>query len=83
MKRGREMAKGLGEFGLAFKLLGDAEERILGKALCEMGGSAEKLSLLAAEQAEKEALGFEDPIRYYIDLVGAVKVRSLRHILSS
>ncbi|KDO18901.1 hypothetical protein SPRG_15824 [Saprolegnia parasitica CBS 223.65] len=87
-KRAREIADGLFEFGVALTLLGQAEENeSLQTALCHVGTCSDKLSVLAAEHAEKEVLLFEEPIHDYIRLVQAVKaalvkrneVRSLYH----
>ena len=55
VRRSRDLANGLFEFGLAFTLLGQSEQGVLEYALTEVGHTADKLSVLAAEQAEKEA----------------------------
>ena len=55
VRRSRDLANGLFEFGLAFTLLGQSEQGVLENALTEVGHTADKLSVLAAEQAEKEA----------------------------
>mmetsp|Transcript_43627 Transcript_43627/g.118585 ORF Transcript_43627/g.118585 Transcript_43627/m.118585 type:complete len:442 (-) Transcript_43627:338-1663(-) len=73
VKRGRELAQGLFEFGLAFTLLGQHETEALVTALTQMGHTADQLSLIAAEQVEKEQLWFEEPIVDYIQMLGAVK----------
>ena len=73
IKRSREMANGLFEFGLAFTLLGQSEADSLGNALTQLGHTADKLSVLAAEEAEKEALYFEEPVRDYVRMAAAVK----------
>jgi sorting nexin-1/2 len=73
-KRAREIADGLFEFGVAYSLLGKSEDNpSLQEGLREIAHCADRLSLLAAEFAEKEALHFEAPILDYIRLVGAVK----------
>ncbi|OQR84880.1 sorting nexin [Achlya hypogyna] len=73
-KRAREIADGLFEFGVALTLLGQAEENeSLQTALSHVGTCADKLSVLAAEHAEKEVMLFEEPILDYIRLVQAVK----------
>merc|ERR1719399_799018 len=73
IRRQRETANGLFEFGLAFTLLGQSETGGLGTALTQMGHSADRLSCLSAEEAEKEALNFEEPLNDYIRIVGAAK----------
>ncbi|KAF0684543.1 Aste57867_23461 [Aphanomyces stellatus] len=73
-KRAREIADGLFEFGVALTLLGQSEENeSLQVALRHVGSCSDKLSVLAAEHAEKEVMLFEEPILDYIRLVGAVK----------
>eukprot|EP00753_Platysulcus_tardus_P002756 PLAT11868.1.p1 GENE.PLAT11868.1~~PLAT11868.1.p1 ORF type:complete len:451 (+),score=225.38 PLAT11868.1:33-1385(+) len=74
IKRGREMGTGLFEFGLAFSLLGQSESAELGNALAEMGKTADELSKLTTEHAEKEYLFFEEPVKDYISVLGAVKL---------
>jgi sorting nexin-1/2 len=71
--RCRDSAKGLFEFGLAFTLLGQAEQGVLGNALCQLGHCADRLSVLSAEQAEKEQLFFVEPTKDYTRLVAAAK----------
>lgn len=73
-KRAREIADGLFEFGVSFTLLGKSEEnRSLQEGLNHIGKCSDRLSVLAAEHAEREAANFEEPIFDYIRLVGAVK----------
>lgn len=73
-KRSRDMADGLFDFGVSFTLLGQSEADGLNSGLGQVGQCADKLSVLAAEQAEKEVLYFEEPIIDYIRLIQAVKV---------
>merc|ERR1712176_995012 len=63
VRKGKEIANGLFEFGLAFNLLGQSEADALGDALCNMGETADKLSVLSAEHAEKEMSQFEEPLQ--------------------
>ncbi len=80
VKKGKETANGLFEFGLAFTLLGQSETDALGGALTQMGHTADTLSVLSAEQAEKESSSFEDPMVDYIRLIASVKsALSKRH----
>ncbi|RLN50970.1 hypothetical protein BBJ29_005675 [Phytophthora kernoviae] len=59
---------------VSFTLLGKSEENpSLQEGLSHIGHCSDKLSILAAEHAEREALHFEEPIFDYIRLVGAVK----------
>lgn len=74
VRKGKEIANGLFEFGLAFNLLGQSEADALGSALGSMGETADKLSVLAAEQAEKEMAQFEEPLQDYLKTIHAVKL---------
>lgn len=74
VRKGKEIANGLFEFGLAFNLLGQSEADSLGDALKKMGETADRLSVLSAEQAEKEMAQFEEPLQDYIKMIHAVKL---------
>jgi sorting nexin-1/2 len=74
VRKGKEIANGLFEFGLAFNLLGQSEADALGDALAKMGETADRLSVLSAEQAEKEMAQFEEPLQDYIKMINAVKL---------
>lgn len=73
MKRNRELANGLFEFGLAFTLLGQMEADPLSTALTKLGHTADQLSLMVTEQVSKETAHFEEPMYDYIRVLGAVK----------
>ena len=87
VKKGKETANGLFEFGLAFTLLGQSEATSaqsaqlgasstpdnLGPALTSMGHTADTLSVLSNDLAEKEETNFEDPLHDYIRIIGSVK----------
>ena len=74
VKKGKETANGLFEFGLAFTLLGQSEADTLGSALGKVGDAADSLSKLSAEQAGKEFSKFEEPLQDYIKSINAVKL---------
>jgi len=74
VRKGKEIANGLFEFGLAFNLLSQSEADSLGVALSKVGNAADALSVLAAEQAEKEMTSFEEPLQDYIKTISAVKL---------
>jgi sorting nexin-1/2 len=74
VRKGKEISNGLFEFGLAFNLLGQSEADALGGALLCMGETADKLSVLVAEQAEQEMAQFEEPLQDYIKTIQAVKL---------
>lgn len=73
MKRNRDLANGLFEFGLSFTLLAQTETDQLAGALTHLGHTADQLSLLVAQQAERESIAFEEPIHDYIRMLSAVK----------
>ena len=73
VKAGSDMATGLFDFGLAFTMLGQHETDALNGALSQMGHTADQLSLIAADQVEKEKRWFEEPIVDYIAMLGAVR----------
>ncbi len=74
VRKGKEMANGLFEFGLAFNLLGQSEADALGDALCKLGETADRLSVLSAEHSDLEASQFEDPLVDMIKMIHAVKL---------
>ncbi len=74
VRKGKEMANGLFEFGLAFNLLGQSEADALGEALCKLGETADQLSVLSAEHSDQEALQFEDPLLDMIKMIHSVKL---------
>ena len=73
VKRNRDMANALFEFGQAFTWLGQSEGDFLGTALIQVGNAADQLSVTSTEFSETESLEFEEPIQEYFRLVGSVK----------
>jgi sorting nexin-1/2 len=74
VRKGKEIANGLFEFGLAFNLLGQSEADALGDALGKVGETADRLSVLSADHADKEMSQFEDPLQDYIKTIHSVKL---------
>lgn len=74
VRKGKETANGLFEFGLAFNLLGQSEGDALGDALAKMGETADRLSVLSAEHADMEKARFEEPLTDYIKMIHGVKL---------
>jgi sorting nexin-1/2 len=75
VKKGKEIASGLYEFGLAFNILGQSEADALGGALSKMGSTAsDDLSSLTAEHSSKEVEQFEEPLKDYLKTIHAVKL---------
>ncbi|KAL7552733.1 hypothetical protein ACHAWF_015971 [Thalassiosira exigua] len=73
VRKSREIANGMFEFGLAFHQLGQSEGEELGSKLQLMGGTADALSAVSARHAEAEARRLEEPFRDYLKTVQAVK----------
>mmetsp|Transcript_9744 Transcript_9744/g.14176 ORF Transcript_9744/g.14176 Transcript_9744/m.14176 type:complete len:600 (+) Transcript_9744:142-1941(+) len=73
VKKGKDIANGLFEFGLAFNILGQSEADDLGQALSQMGSAADELSAVSMDHAEKEMAQFEEPLRDYLKTIYAVK----------
>ncbi len=74
VKKGKEIANGLFEFGLAFNILGQSEADNLGGALTKMGSAADELSAVSMDHAEKEMAQFEEPLKDYLKTIQAVKL---------
>lgn len=74
VRKGKEIANGLFEFGLAFNLLGQSEADALGDALGKVGETADRLSVLSAEHSDREAAEFEDPLVDIIKTIHSVKM---------
>lgn len=73
-RKSKEVANGLFEFGLAFNLLGQTEADALGTALTTVSGAADRLSVIAAEQAQAELRSLEEPLQEYLKQIHAVKL---------
>ncbi len=74
VKKSKEISNGLYEFGSAFNTLGQSEADELGNALIKMGATADELSNLTMEEAEKEMMEFEEPLKDYLKTIHAVKL---------
>jgi sorting nexin-1/2 len=73
VKKNKEIANGLFEFGIAFNILGQSEADDLGKALSQMGAAADELSSVSLAHSEKEMLQFEEPLKDYLKTIHSVK----------
>ena len=74
VKKNKEMAQGLFEFGLAFNVLGQSEADDLGHALTKMGGAADELSGVSMKHSQMEMMQFEEPLKDYLKTIYAVKL---------
>jgi len=76
IERHKALGGSLTGFGLALTQLSDCEQTInesLAKGFSHMGLCVGRLSATYAEQAEREAQAFEEPMREYIRLLTSVK----------
>eukprot|EP00164_Ancoracysta_twista_P004810 GFYU01006530.1.p1 GENE.GFYU01006530.1~~GFYU01006530.1.p1 ORF type:complete len:434 (-),score=165.52 GFYU01006530.1:176-1477(-) len=76
IKRRRELATGLSEFGLSFTLLGNCESGKLQTALTKLGTVADRLCIMSQEQADNEVQNFEEPLKDYCRIVASFKEAS-------
>lgn len=74
VRKDKELANGLFEFGMAFNILGQSEADALGEGLSKMGVTADGLSTLSMDHADKEMMRFETPLKDYIKTIHAVKL---------
>ena len=74
VKKNREVANGMFEFGLAFHQLGQSEGEALGRKLQLMGDTADTISTISAQHAEAERRGLEEPLKDYLGIIQAVKL---------
>ncbi len=74
VKKSKEISNGFYEFGSAFNTLGQSEADELGNALMKMGSTADQLSNVTMEEAEKEMIEFEEPLKDYLKTIHAVKL---------
>jgi len=74
VRKDKELANGLFEFGMAFNILGQSEADALGEGLSKMGLTADGLSTLSMDHADKEMMKFETPLKEYIKTIYAVKL---------
>ncbi|KAL7446230.1 hypothetical protein ACHAXM_010333 [Skeletonema potamos] len=74
VRKSKEIANGLFEFGLAFHQLGQSEGEILGKKLQIVGSTADLLSGLSAQHADAELKKLEEPFKDYLKTIHAVKL---------
>mmetsp|Transcript_1037 Transcript_1037/g.1139 ORF Transcript_1037/g.1139 Transcript_1037/m.1139 type:complete len:517 (+) Transcript_1037:122-1672(+) len=74
VRKDKELANGLFEFGMAFNILGQSEADALGEGLSKMGITADGLSTVSMEHADKEMTKFETPLKDYIKTIHGVKL---------
>jgi len=74
VRKSKEIANGLFEFGLAFHQLGQSEGEVLGKKLQLVGSTADTLSVLSSQHADAEWKKLEEPFKDYLKMIHAVKL---------
>jgi len=74
VRKSKEIANGMFEYGLAFHQLGQSEGEDLGKKLEAMASASDELSALAARHAEAEVRRLEVPFTDYLKTIHAVKL---------
>lgn len=74
VKKNKEIANGLHEFGVAFHVLGQSEADDLGHALENMGSAADELSGVSMTHSEAEMIQFEEPLKDYLKTIQSVKI---------
>ena len=74
VRKSKEIANGMFEFGLAFHQLGQSEGELLGNKLQMMGQAADTLSAMAATLSQEESTKLEEPLKDYIKIIYAVKL---------
>lgn len=73
VKRSRETASAVFEFGQSVTYLGQSEGDSLGAALTKVGETAVMLERTATTHAELEATELEEPMEEYVQLIASVK----------
>jgi len=73
VRKTKELANALHEFGQAFNLLGQDETDGLGPVLTKTGDTATEMSRLTAQFSEDETNDFEAPLIEFLGMVSAVK----------
>ncbi|GAQ82374.1 SORTING NEXIN [Klebsormidium nitens] len=73
VRRHKELATALGDFGEAVIHLGSCEGGRLGAAFTELGNRSDVLSTKSEKQAADLTLSFEQPLREYVRMVHSIK----------
>lgn len=73
VKRHRELAQSLSDFGKAIRLLGVCEGDSLGKVFSDLGLKSELLSIKLQKEAHNLLMNFEEPLKDYVRAVQSIK----------
>ena len=75
IQRGIDMGNCMFDVGLAFTLMGQSDSgKRLREGLTKMGHTADSLSVLAKETADKEIEHFDEAIKDYLRMIGSVRL---------
>ena len=88
IERNKALGQSMTGFGLALTQLSNCESAInesLSRGISHMGLTVGRLSATYAEKAEREQQTFEEPMKHYVRLLGAVKtaIAAREHALKS
>lgn len=73
LRKQRDVAAALRDFGQAYTYYGQAEGETLGTALIQYGTASEELAVLNADSVETAIIQFEEPLAEYTRILTAVK----------
>lgn len=73
VKRSREMAHAMREFGQSSTWLGQSEGDAVGAALTQLGATADNLADAASSHAEQEAIKLLEPLEEYARMLNSIK----------
>ena len=73
VKRDRQVATAMFEYGQTLTWLGEAESDSLGTGLCQVGSSVDVLSQVATKHSDDELVQLEEPLAEYVRLLGSLR----------
>lgn len=73
VKRDRQCASAMFEYGQALTWLGESESDSLGTGLCQTGNGVDQISQAATKHAEDELIQLEEPLQEYVRLIASLK----------
>lgn len=73
VKRDRQVATAMFEYGQTLTWLGEAESDTLGTGLCQVGSSVDLLSQSATKHSDDELIQLDEPLQEYVRLLGSLK----------
>lgn len=73
VKRDRQVATSMFEYGQSLTWLGEAEADALGSGLCAVGASVDALAQTATKHADDELVQLDEPLQEYVRLLQSLK----------